>query len=278
MPFSERRGYVQKSPIQIESMDGHLRTSLYNVARKYMLAGLASKWNDTRDPYVLIFNRAWSNFFKEPLHLSPVRYGGEDNSAEYVLRLFENEEWYQVYDFVEYLVQDSEGDLTDEFNEILDREKAGYRILDSMVVPISDSTQIDAITQGIESTKNDPVGSARMHLSTSLRMLSDRENPDYRNSIKESISAIESASSSLAGKKKPDIKDALRLLEKSGNLHPALRQSFEKLFAWSSDESGIRHAMMEQDTVDFHDAQFMLVASSAFINLLVGKNITDNGA
>ena len=32
--------------------------------------------------------------------------------------------------------------------------------------------------------------------------------------------------------------------------------------------SGIRHALTENDKVDFHDAKFMLVVCSAFVNFV----------
>jgi hypothetical protein len=106
--------------------------------------------------------------------------------------------------------------LAPEFNEVLEREVAGYRILEGIVVPISDSAQIDAIRAGLEASTTDPLRGAHEHLASSLRLLSDRKQPDYRNSIKESISSIESAASALTGAKKPELKDALRMLEERG--------------------------------------------------------------
>lgn len=172
---------------------------------------------------------------------------------------------------MEFLLVSSEGIQALDINVILGREVAGYRVIDNIVVPISDPTQIDSITLGLSSARDSPMHGAYDHLATSLRLLSNREQPDYRNSIKESISAIESAASSLTNKERPDINDALRILSEQGNLHPALREAFVKLYGWTSDEDGVRHALMQQSSLGFEDAQFMLVACSAFLHYLVAK-------
>jgi hypothetical protein len=270
MPFSERMGYREQRPIQIESMDLAVRNGLFNVARDFLLVGLAKNINERRLS-VERFNKAWSLFFKLPLHTSPANYAGDKDATEFIYKYFKEADWNRVYDFVEFLVEQSRGGLASAFNEVLEREVSGYRILKGIVIPISDSAQIDAIRSGLEASAADPLRGAHEHLASSLRLLSNRDNPDYRNSVKEAISAIESAASVLTGAKKPELKDAMRVLEDKGRLHPALRGAFAKLYGWTSDEDGIRHALMEESSLDFADAQFMLVACSAFVHYLVAK-------
>jgi hypothetical protein len=50
-----------------------------------------------------------------------------------------------------------------------------------------------------------------------------------------------------------------------------LKESFNKLYGYTSDHGGIRHALTEADAVDFEDAKFMLVACSALVNFVRGK-------
>jgi hypothetical protein len=54
-------------------------------------------------------------------------------------------------------------------------------------------------------------------------LLSDRQKPDYRNSIKESISAVESAAKIISGDPKIDMSKVLSMLEKARKLNGALR-------------------------------------------------------
>jgi hypothetical protein len=43
------------------------------------------------------------------------------------------------------------------------------------------------------------------------------------------------------------------------------------LYGYTSDSSGIRHALQDEPNLDFVDAKFMLVACSAFVNYLTDK-------
>lgn len=54
-------------------------------------------------------------------------------------------------------------------------------------------------------------------------------------------------------------------------MHPALKGSFEKLYGYTSDAEGIRHALLDEPNLDFEDAKFMLVSCSAFVNYLKAK-------
>ncbi|MBY0098678.1 hypothetical protein [Mesobacillus maritimus] len=55
-------------------------------------------------------------------------------------------------------------------------------------------------------------------------------------------------------------------------MHGALREGFLKIYGYTSDGDGIRHALIEEPSLSFEDAKFMLVACSAFVNYLVVKS------
>jgi len=97
-------------------------------------------------------------------------------------------------------------------------------------------------------------------------LLSDRNSPDYRNSIKESISAVESLVQKTLGKD-----GTLGNLIKKLDLHPALQSAFSSLYGYTSDEDGIRHAILDSERITFEDAKFFLVICSAFINFVNSK-------
>jgi hypothetical protein len=97
-------------------------------------------------------------------------------------------------------------------------------------------------------------------------MLSDKEKPDYRNSIKESISAVESACRLVTGLPKATLSDALKRVP---NLHPALALGFDKIYGYTNDAEGIRHSLTtDQAANTYTEAKFMLVACSAFVSYL----------
>jgi hypothetical protein len=111
-------------------------------------------------------------------------------------------------------------------------------------------------------------------MKRALDLLADRKSPDYRNSIKESISAVEAICSLVAGSSSATLGQALKELEKkkSVDMHPALKGAFDKLYGYTSDAEGIRHALLKESNLDFEDAKFMLVSCSAFINYLRAKS------
>ena len=56
--------------------------------------------------------------------------------------------------------------------------------------------------------------------------------------------------------------------------HRALKSAFDRLFGYTSDEEGIRHALLEREAagVDVDDALFMYGACASFAAYLVNKH------
>src|SRR5699024_3299027 len=81
---------------------------------------------------------------------------------------------------------------------------------------------------------------AQHHLDQAISLLSDRQAPDYANSIKESISAVEAIVRTFSTGK--TLGDGLNKLETVGlTIHTDLKKARQKLYVWTSDESGVRH-------------------------------------
>jgi hypothetical protein len=66
---------------------------------------------------------------------------------------------------------------------------------------------------------------------------------------------------------------ALDALEKRGHLHGALKRAFSALYGYTSDEKGIRHALVLEDKaqVDETDALFMLGSCASFVSYLIAR-------
>lgn len=154
-------------------------------------------------------------------------------------------------------------------NDVLERENSGYRFVNNEISEITSPEEIEAVESAISETSF--LSGVQAHLKQALRHLSDRRHPDYRNSIKESVSAVEGVCQHVSGDPKATLGKALGVLEAKSALHPALKQAFSKLYGYTSDADGIRHSMLEESTLSFSDAKFMLVACSGFINYVLGK-------
>lgn len=276
MRFSERLGYKPiKQELQFEVIDVDLKNSLWTIFLDGFFNRLENLTFDRRRELYNYTYSLWLNFFKLPIDSAPIHSDKSvsKNSVANHLREFffsTDTEWYEIYDLIEFSGQYGKGDYYDLFNKILEREKAGYRFLKSQIVPISSKEEIEEIEEAISS--NDSFKSVKTHLLASLTLLSDKQNPDYRNSIKESISAIESMCKIFTNDSKSTLGQTLKKLESEGHLHPALKKAFSSLYGYTSDDGGIRHALMETDReIDFYEAKFMLATCSAFINLLKSK-------
>ncbi len=219
-----------------------------------------------------VYAEIWSEHFKDPLDDMPSR----DHDIRQVLRqVFLGGPWNEVYDLVEFLINSGSHQNLASFvanvARILKEEHAGFRLINGQFVEITDETEIAAIKEGFRITNTERFHAAREHLTAALKLLSDRKNPDERNSIKESISAVEATVRILAGKPRVTLGDGIDLLQARAPIHGALTAALKSLYGFTSDAEGIRHALTEAPNIDAADAKFMLVVCSAFVVYLIQK-------
>jgi hypothetical protein len=133
-------------------------------------------------------------------------------------------------------------------------------------IPIEGRSASDEIS----TISNSSLRGALAHLMSAASALN---RGDPRDSIRESIHAVESAARQVTGQDKAMLPDALKLLEKENGLHPALKEGFIRLYGYTSDEKGIRHALLESDNKDggVDEALFMFSACAAFVSFLARK-------
>jgi hypothetical protein len=269
MKFSERYGYTEvRTLIQHESMDIELRTDLWNTTRAVFKAVTVDAVGYTE--YSLYVRTIWEEHWRLPSDEIPVSI---NNFESFLKNTVMSGKWFQVYDLIEYLVgletgTDWDQELAGIYNLHLERNLAGYRIIENRVVPIDSETDLVAIQDGLDAAT--PIAGARHHLANALALLSDREHPDYANSVKESISAVESVCTVITGKDTLGV--ALKYLKANGvAIHPALENAWSRMYGYTSDADGVRHAAVTAPEIDQAIAKYFLVACSAFINLLLTK-------
>jgi len=275
MRFSERIGKKKvKCEPQVDSMDTDLRNGLWNVLYDLMLSKIkAYRDSSVNSSWKGILSMLWHEFFKLPIDEIP--WWSASMVQDWVKKWFFAAEWHEVYDLIEFVAQ-LEGSIdTNQFksgcNHILEREFSSYRFVGDEIAPITNKVETGEIDGALEITGRLRLKGVRTHLESALDKLSDREHPDYRNSIKESISAVESLCIIISKDPKASLGKALKLIEDAVGLHPALKSGFSSIYGYTSDEGGIRHAMIDDNPCDFDDAKYMLVSCSAFVNYLIMK-------
>ena len=183
--------------------------------------------------------------------------------------------WWIIYELLEIYIAEildnsEKAKFISQINRILEEENSGYRILSKIFVPITNEIEMSSLEKTIFSSFK----AVEKHMKKALSLYSDRLHPDYENSIKESISAVESMCCIITGEsgKAATLGATLKKLEKHGiHIHEAMKSAFEKLYGYTSDENGIRHGGIDFKDASPNDAKYMLISCSAFINYLTAQ-------
>lgn len=276
MLFSERNIYNEK-PLMLNDISDNCKTRILNRFNVFFRMQLDVM------PSIFILNILWDRLgHKVDLDL----YELENEDIRELLmnqinRIWYAQQWYTYYDILEIILSFSVLDskvigsnekekitnFKNGVNKIFLEENIGYRIINNQVVDITNEEEIDEIEKVMDSIFD----TVNNHFEKALLFYSDRKNPDYKNSIKESISAVESMCCIIC-EEKVELGKALGKLEKNGiYIHGAMKNGFQALYGYASDESGIRHGGIEDKEVTEEDAKFMLVTCSAFVNYLKVK-------
>ena len=284
MHFSERNGYKPvREIIQKDFISPNLKTEIWNNLVIFIFSRYTSIFNDENDylPHsnleVLVIH-LWRTFFNETIDTSPSSL----NTFKTLIRnkVLQNFEWHQIYSFIEAVLERYphygshesiyfKKEFINSLNKSLQQENSAYRIINDQIIEITSEQEIQSIEDALENTNL--YSGVQQHLNQALKLMSDRQHPDYRNSIKESISAVESICKIVTQDEKATLGQALKIIENKYGLHEALKKSLSQLYGYTSDADGIRHAMLEESNLSYIDAKFMLVACTNFINYLIEK-------
>lgn len=265
--FSKRNGYEDCS-LKLESVSDAIKGRILGVFYR-------EEYNDA--DWLHLSTTGIEDMMIEmgiPYEFPDNRIVKSRNASKLEKYILKSEEWYLIFDFVEkYLFisnDETREKMTKEFNRILEEEVSAYRILDGMVIPITSKSELSTIEEAI----NIEYESVKTHISKALTLYADRKKPDYENSIKESISAVESMCCIITGLTggTATLGKALKKLKDNGvHIHSAMESSFLSLYGYTSDENGIRHGGIDFTNAPSEDAKYMLVSCSAFVNYLMEK-------
>lgn len=254
-----------------EAIAPETRIRLWNVLHLSYWGASSSRELAYSDLNALVL-RIWHHFFAWRIDEQPEYL---DRAVAAIDSQFIQFKWHKLFDFMEFVANNGPEDRAGRFrqlvNTVLSEDNSAYRFVGSEMAEITSSTEIASIEDALATASSNRLTGVTTHLSTALHLLSDKTTPDYRNSIKESVSAVEGIAQLFVGDTKATLGAALSVLEKRGHLHGALKSSLSSLYGYTSDADGIRHAMLEEPTLTFTDAKFMLVACSAFVNFMIAK-------
>lgn len=278
MRFSERYGHKPvRDIIQKESVDDHLRNGIWSVFHLCLWSKIShpsSSYSYTKNSNLNnLINKYWFNFFKEPNDTIPLR---SHESINIIRNLFFKFEWHTIYSFIEETLEnypsqycEKKDKFIEQINQALERENSAYRIINDEIIPITSEQEIQSIETALENTNQ--YSGVQQHLNQALKLMSDRQNPNYSKSMHDSISAVEGLARLLLEDDSITLGKAIPRIRTKYELHPTLMESLNKLYGYTSDEAGVRHGSAQESNLSYIDAKFMLVACTNFINYLIEK-------
>ncbi|MFF7292030.1 AbiJ-NTD4 domain-containing protein [Microbacterium sp. NPDC008134] len=260
-----------RSLVQTDALDEETRTELWNVV--LVTYRTMSQREMSYQPVGNLTSAMWAWEFKKPRDEEP----GEQKVWSLVKTQVLTGEWFDALDIIEAYVgylerfctwhsENLVAQTVKAFNGVFESYMVGYRFIEQKIVPLDNDADAEAVTSAIEAAGD--FSGARGHLQRAADLLADRKNPDYANSIKESVSAVEAVVRKVT--KEGTLGAGLKKLKDAGvTIHSALEGAWSKMYGWTSDAQGIRHAAVEATEADQAIAKYMLVTCSAFVTYLI---------
>lgn len=283
--FSDQYGIIEFNKIQqTDEFDDDTRTRIRNRLRfllEEILTTQKDKYhvhsNDSKAEIgLLLYNDLCNDVFCSTNTLQAGFAWDWHRNIPEIEAVIEQATYNEVLDLIQYLCQwisersdFNKNRMFNSFNELFEKEYVGYRFVAGYITPITDKRELAEIAEAC----NNPYEGAQSHMKKAVQFLANRETKDYKNCIKESISAVEAVCKVITNDESAVLSGALVALEKKKALHPTLKKAINHLYNYTCDEGGIRHAEgLFESNVTFDEAKYFLVSCSAFVNYLIAEH------
>lgn len=198
-----------------------------------------------------------------------------DVCEHYKYVILENTSYNKIFDIILFIMRHPHcpPDFTRAINAVFEECLMAY-VVDTngppTIFPAATPEEGTAIRAAREDLRTVGMSAADSHLQRAAELMNDS---NWRESTHESISAFESVGISLGvgGNTLGAVLKRMRN-DSAWPIHQVLLAALEKLYAYASDEQGVRHAAEDdREHVGREEAQFMLSACAASCSYLLGK-------
>ena len=191
---------------------------------------------------------------------------------------FKTSNYVELFDFITFLVRDPDcpAPLISRISYELDKPFSPYRLSEEgkTIFPTIGESETKALERDLKVAFTSPFSGSKAHIQQALYALGEG---DYRSTVRDSIHAVESAVKDFTGDTGATLSKAVKSLVSEKGVHKALADAFDKLYAYTSDEKGIRHALVfgDNEKVGLDEAVFFLSACTAFVGFLSRKKTNE---
>ena len=287
LTFSQAQGYEDlPRPLQLEELPSEARTHIWNVFYLYITSTGVPSYSSYVDESIELLGDDWEAILYEkhlwidnrPLeNWNSVLYNHIVTIRESVQTLAHNE----VFDLIQFVLRHPKcpSGILGCIKEVFERDRLAYTIDEgppTTIIPAVTREEGNTIVAAMTTLRDAGLGGSVEHLRNASECINRQ---DWAGSVRESIHAVESVARQLDHKASNELGPALASLEQRGSLHPALKKAFSSLYGYTSNEQGIRHALLDQDNanVGMDEAVFMLGACASFCSYLWRKHKAGTG-
>ena len=275
LTFSQAQGYEElPQQLKLEELSEEARMRLWDV----LFSPSIDPDGHYTHPWREIFSHIYSHFLNKPLTSEVVEYADVERSYDQpILDFIQNEPFNEVFDLFLAIMRHEKcpKSAISQMAKVFQDCRLAY-VLDKgpppTIYPATTPEEGSAVVDSLKQLRSTRLGAPRQHLQLAAENINKQ---DWAGSVRESIHAVESVARQIAPRAKT-LGDALRVLEKERLLgHPALRDGFSKIYGYTNDEQGIRHALLdvEESKVGQEEAVFMLGACASFASYLARKQL-----
>ena len=279
LSFSQAQRYEEiPGPLKLEELPNEARTRIWNLFFVHLKKSMVTS-SLGGGPWL---GRAWDDMLEAAhadFHISPLDEWRSDfwPNCKKLREYIETQPFKKVFDLIQFVLRHPQRppgfirDMKHKFAEC----RLAYTIdagPPPTILPAVTPEEGDVVVGALQTLRDGGLDASAGH----LRQASERINEgDWAGSVRESIHAVESVARQLDPKASRTLGPALKSIERRGALHPALKTAFSRLYGYTSDEQGIRHASLgHADTpVGKDEAVFMLGACASFASYLWRRHV-----
>jgi len=287
--FSQRKGFKDVESILKQNYNGmtsELRIRLHNLIIRYLkFIWKHFQHTDWIDSFQY---KVWDEFLHLDINeldswIRDIRFSHFLSTLSRKIKVEMN--WYEIYDLLEFIYQEftklgyvySFQELLQTFqselNKIFEKELTPYRMINGQITPITDEHELKTIEEALANVNTDNFKPVKDHLEKAIKHLSNKTNPDYANSIKESISALESLANLILGTQGKTLTSIHQKLCSQLKCPKVTEKQIKEYYDWASSDEGIRHGKTDKKSkIGLEEAKLFLAQISSLINYLIAKS------
>lgn len=287
--FAERNGFITNSDVILKNSISPTVINVISSCISKLEAALnkaderadrANSWTPYSDySYHKICAEVWTRFYNRRSNTYCYRTGDDDAIQSHLLQ--KTIPWYTKLSMLEFIleymgttfkdkerVQIKEAFILD-LNTEFERVHYGYRIINDTITDIISNEEKESLQEVLSNAEE----SVQSHMKQALALYAQKPETDYKNSIKESISAVEALFRIKTGEN--TFGPAYAKIKKSITIHPRIQEAIQKVYDYTNQpDTGICHSKVEGDETmvpDASECQFMIIICSAIINYIQEK-------